>query len=452
MLRAPALVWFRRDLRVSDHVALHRAAALDVPIVPVFIFDDALLHSSSASIRRVAFLLSCLESLSANLQALGPKLITRRGHPEVELRALLKSTGAKHLFFNKDVEPYARQRDEKVMAMASEEGVEVVACDDLMIHQPGLIEKGTGGPYTVFTPYSKTWLARPPHDPLPRPKKLTEFSQAKATPLPSLADLGLEKLDVSIPLGGEKAAQELLRSFVSKNIRHYESTRNFPLADSTSRLSPHLRFGTISPRTVLAAARRVKVEDPSSKKQVDVFISELIWRDFYKQILWEFPHVAKGAFRPVYDQLDWENNQQLFQAWCEGQTGYPIIDAAMRQLNQTGWMHNRLRMIVASFLTKDLLISWQWGERYFMKQLLDGDLAANNGGWQWAASTGTDAQPYFRIFNPSSQAERFDPEGKFIEKYVPEAELLTYPAPIVDHARQRVRALAMYQKARDQSD
>ena len=448
MLRAPALLWFRRDLRVSDHVALHRASALGVPIVPVFIFDFALLQAPNTSSRRVAFLLSCLQSLAANLEALGAPLTTRKGHPVTEMRLLIKKTGAKHLFFNKDVEPYSRQRDEQVVAMAREEGVEVVECDDLTIHPPGTIEKGAGGPYTVFTPYSRTWLAKPPHDPLPRPKKLMGSADAKGTALPSLRDLGLAELDVPLPLGGEKAAQELLRSFVSKNLKHYESTRNFPQEDSTSRLSPHLRFGTISPRTVLAAARRVRAEDPSSKKQVDVFISELIWRDFYKQILWEFPHVAEGSFRPQYDQLEWENNKELFQSWCEGKTGYPIVDAAMRQLNQTGWMHNRLRMIVASFLTKDLLISWQWGERYFMKQLFDGDMAANNGGWQWAASTGTDAQPYFRIFNPSSQAERFDPEGKFIAQYVPEAELLTYPAPIVDHARQRVRALAMYQKAR----
>ncbi|MCX6935631.1 MAG: deoxyribodipyrimidine photo-lyase, partial [Verrucomicrobia bacterium] len=346
------------------------------------------------------------------------------------------------------VEPYARQRDEKVVAMAREEGIDVEACDDLMIHPPGSIEKVAGGPYTVFTPYSRTWLAKPPHDPLPRPKNLVGVATARGIPLPSLRDLGLEPCDLTPPPGGEEAAQGLLRSFAEKNLRRYESTRNFPRADTTSHLSPHLRFGSISVRTVLATARRIRAEDPSCKKQVNVFISELIWRDFYKQILWEFPHVATGSFRRGYDAIEWENNKDLFQAWCDGRTGYPIVDAAMRQLNQTGWMHNRLRMIVASFLTKDLLISWQWGERYFMKQLFDGDLAANNGGWQWAAGTGTDAQPYFRIFNPSSQAERFDPEGKFIAQYVPEAESLKYPAPIVDHARQRVRALEMYKKAR----
>jgi deoxyribodipyrimidine photo-lyase len=263
-----------------------------------------------------------------------------------------------------------------------------------------------------------------------------------------LGELGIEKCDVPVPAAGEKSAQELLRAFLKKNIFRYQSTRNFPLEDSTSHLSPHLRFGTLSPRTVLAAARRARNEDPASKKQIDVFIGELIWRDFYKQILWEFPHVATRAFRPAYDKIKWENRTDWFQAWCEGQTGFPIVDAAMRQLNQTGWMHNRLRMIVSSFLTKDLLVSWQWGESYFMEKLFDGDLAANNGGWQWAAGTGTDAQPYFRIFNPTSQTEKFDPEGKFIAQYVPEANSLTYSAPIVDHAAQRIRALEMYKTAR----
>lgn len=422
--------------------------ASNLPIVPVFVFDPALFSARDIGVRRTAFLLSCLESLGGNLEALGAKLCLRRGSPEVELRKVAMETGARRIFFNLDVEPYARKRDEKVIKMAREEGFEVETCDDLMLHPPGAVQRNAGGPYTVFTPFSRAWLAKPPHDPLPRPARLQGVSKATSIRMPTMGDLGLGRCDVPFPEAGEKAAQQLLRSFAAKNLRSYDSLRNFPLADATSHLSPHLRFGTISPRTVLAAARRVRAEDPSSKKQVDVFISELIWRDFYKQILWEFPHVAERSFRPAYDELVWENKTELFQAWCEGRTGYPIVDAAMRQLNQTGWMHNRLRMIVASFLTKDLLVSWQWGEKYFMEKLFDGDLAANNGGWQWAAGTGTDAQPWFRIFNPSSQAERFDPEGKFIAKYLPEADSLTYPAPLVDHATQRVRALAMYKKVR----
>lgn len=449
MSRDPVLLWFRRDLRVSDNTALHQACARKVPVLPVFIFDPEILKKKKEVVRRTAFLLSALESLSANLDALGAPLILRKGNPVEVLRALVKETGARTLFLNKDIEPYSRQRDEKVSMMLKEEGVEIVACDDLMIHPPGAVQRAAGGPYTVFTPFSLAWKAKPPHDPLPRPAQIQGWTKTKGISFPTLGDLGLEKCDIPVPAAGEKSAQELLRSFVRKNITRYETTRNLPFQDSTSHLSPHLRFGTLSPRTVLAAARRVRSEDPASKKEVDVFIGELIWRDFYKQILWEFPHVATRAFRPAYDKIEWENRTDRFQAWCEGQTGFPIVDAAMRQLNQTGWMHNRLRMIVSSFLTKDLLVSWQWGERYFMEKLFDGDLAANNGGWQWAAGTGTDAQPYFRIFNPTSQAEKFDSEGKFIARYVPEATSLSYPAPIVDHATQRLRALEMYKAARE---
>jgi len=448
MPAAPVIVWFRRDLRVSDHTALHRAAQIGAPVVPVFVFDPAILGAKDTGSRRTAFLLESLKSLEANLAHLGAKIVFRKGQPERELLSLAKETGAKKIFFNKDVEPYSRKRDEKVAKMAKEEGLEIDACDDLMIQPPGKVQRAAGGPYTVFTPYSRASLVIPPHDPLPRPAKLTGISKAKGISLPDLKGLGLDPCDIPLPSAGEKAAQQLLKDFTSKNLRRYDSIRNFPLADGTSRLSPHLRFGTISVRTVLATARRARADDPSAKKQIDVFISELIWRDFYKQILWEYPHVAEGSFRKEYDRIEWENRKDLFQAWCEGRTGFPIVDAAMRQLNQTGWMHNRLRMIVASFLTKDLLVSWQWGERYFMQKLFDGDLAANNGGWQWAAGTGTDAQPYFRIFNPTSQAERFDPDGKFIAQYVPEVDSLKYPAPIVDHARQRVRALEMYKKAR----
>ena len=448
MSASPVIVWFRRDLRISDNTALHRAASEGAPVVPVFIFDPAILSAPDVGVRRPAYLHACLESLSANLQSIGNHLIVRKGKPEVELLALAKEVGAKKIFYSKDVEPYSRKRDEKVDRVAREHGIETVPCDDLLIHPPGKVQRAAGGPYTVFTPFSRAWLLFPPRDPLPRPKQLTPAKVGKTGAIPPRDRFGLAACDIPLPPAGEKAALDALRTFAAKNLRHYAEKRNYPLADSTSRLSAHLRFGTISPRTVLAEARRVRAEDPKRRQEVDVFIGELIWRDFYKQILWEFPHVANGSFRPEYDRVEWENDREKFALWCEGRTGFPIVDAAMRQLNQTGWMHNRLRMIVASFLTKDLLISWQWGERYFMEKLFDGDMAANNGGWQWAAGTGTDAQPYFRIFNPSSQAEKFDPEGKFIAQYVPEADLLTYPAPMVDHAKQRVRALEMYKKAR----
>lgn len=247
---------------------------------------------------------------------------------------------------------------------------------------------------------------------------------------------------------GEKQAQLVLKKFIQTNIMRYHSERNNPFLDSTSRLSPHLRFGTISPRTVLATAQKSLSENPHHHNEIQTFISELIWRDFYKYILFHFPHVAEKSFQPQYENIHWENDEKLFIAWCEGKTGYPIVDAAMRQLNQTGWMHNRLRMITASFLTKDLLIDWRKGEKYFMLKLFDGDLAANNGGWQWSAGTGTDAQPYFRVFNPTSQAAKFDPDGKFIEKFIPEVNTLDYLPPIVNHAEQRMKALALYKLAK----
>ena len=292
MSRAPALLWFRRDLRVSDNTALHQACSRQVPILPVFIFDPGILSEKKAVMRRTAFLLAALESLSANLTALGAPLIIRKGRPADVLRALAKETGAKILFFNKDIEPYSRQRDEKVANMAMEEGIELVTCDDLLIHPPGAVQRVAGGPYTVFTPFSLAWQTKPPHDPLPRPAQIEGFSGVKGDTILTLEELGLEKCDVPVPSAGEKSAQELLRAFVKRNICRYQATRNFPLEDSTSHLSPHLRFGTLSPRTVLAAARRARNDDPDSKKQIDVFIGELIWRDFYKQILWEFPHVA----------------------------------------------------------------------------------------------------------------------------------------------------------------
>jgi deoxyribodipyrimidine photo-lyase len=252
--------------------------------------------------------------------------------------------------------------------------------------------------------------------------------------------------ELALPPAGETAALEKLESFTQGPALHYRDHRDFPALAGTSGLSPHIRMGAVSPRTVIAAVARVAKRHPGSSAQTDTFIGELIWRDFYRQILWHYPHAATGAFQQQYAHLKWDNNEKLFQAWCEGRTGYPIVDAGMRQLNTTGWMHNRVRMIVAAFLTKDLLMSWQWGERYFMQKLLDADLANNNGGWQWSASTGTDAQPYFRIFNPLSQAKKFDPEGKYIHRYVPEIDLLNYPMPIVDHATQRLKALALFKR------
>jgi deoxyribodipyrimidine photo-lyase len=440
------LVWFRRDLRLGDNTALHEASRRARHVVPVFIFDEGILRSPDIGAPRVAFLLESLRSLHKNLEHIGSRLIIRRGRPLEQLRQLAREAGAGAIYWNADHEPYARTRDAEVARLCAAEGWETEAFEDSMVHAPDRILKDDGLPYAVFTPYYRRWDARTLDPVLPRPKVLRTPPALKSDPLPALEDLGF-RLEITLPPAGEKAAREAMKTFMDRRVSTYGQTRNLPVLDATSRLSPHLRFGTISARTVVHEARSRQKADPTTAGEVGIFISEMAWRDFYKQILWHFPKVATSCFKPAYDAIRWPNDERLFRAWCEGRTGYPIVDAAMRQLNTTGWMHNRLRMIVASFLTKDLLVSWQWGERYFMQKLLDGDLAANNGGWQWAAGTGTDAQPYFRIFNPASQAKKFDPEGRFIEKYLPEANSLDYPPPIVDHSVQRNRALALFKAA-----
>ncbi|MFQ3671345.1 MAG: deoxyribodipyrimidine photo-lyase [Verrucomicrobiia bacterium] len=442
-----ALVWFRRDLRTLDHPALAHAARQADSIVPFFIFDPTILQAPDLGAPRVAYLLAALESLDKNLRVLGGRLIIRQGPPRTVIPALAREAQATAIYWNDDVEPYALQRDADLHTLCQRAGLTVHRFHDQTVHGTGAVLKPDGKPYAIFTPYSRAWLQRPLPQPLPRPSSVTVPPNLPSDPLPTLHQLGFTLRIPMIP-AGEKAALDTWKTFASTSIHTYASHRNLPALDGTSHLSPHLRFGTISPRWLTSQVQQLLKNQPDSRKEIEIFRQELIWRDFYKTILAHFPHVATGCFKPEYNAIAWENRDDLFQAWCEGRTGYPIVDAAMRQLNATGWMHNRLRMIVASFLTKDLLISWQWGERYFMQHLFDGDLAANNGGWQWAASTGTDAQPYFRIFNPTSQAEKFDPEGRFINRWVPEANSLSYPPPLVDHSRQRLRALALYQAIR----
>ncbi|MEM6884860.1 MAG: deoxyribodipyrimidine photo-lyase [Verrucomicrobiota bacterium] len=436
-----AVVWFRRDLRLSDNTALAQATKTADEVVPVFVLDPGILESKATGSRRVAFLLGCLRSLQNNLEHIGSGLVLRYGDPAEVLPAILQQTGADAIYWNHDYESYAKKRDQAVRSACEQSGASVHVHEDQCLCEPGLILKDDGSPYVVFTPFSKKWKTLYADKPRPRPKALKKSWSQKSDPIPESDDLG-HGIRIDLPETGEKAAKARLDQFIKNSIATYDKDRDFPDLDRTSRLSADLRFGSIGPRTVHAAA--VKVDS----RGAEIFISELIWRDFYKHILFHYPHVESGAFRKEYDALEWENDKKLFEAWCEGMTGFPIVDAAMRQLNATGWMHNRLRMIVASFLTKDLLIDWRWGERYFMDKLLDGDLAANNGGWQWAAGTGTDAQPYFRIFNPYSQAKKFDPEGKFIDKWVGETDPLTYQ-PIVDHSIQRQKALALYKKLKN---
>ncbi len=461
--------WFRRDLRLSDNVALTEAVRESGgDVLPLFILDDALLRGEDVSPARLAFMLDSLRALDEALRPRGSHLVVRRGNPREVLPRVIAESGAQAVFFNRDYTPLARRRDEALTVLLQGMGVRVRSFKDLVLVEGDELLTGSGKPYVVFTPYKRAWLAKVGErvTTLPAPERLATPTP-ESLPIPDLAELGV-RLEQHIPRGGEAEAQRLLQAFISDRIARYDALRDFPAEDATSRLSPHLRFGTISPRQCLQAALEAKyLADMRTHAGFDTWISELVWREFYIQVLYHFPHADRGNFRQEYDALQWGSgsaalDEARFAAWCEGRTGYPIVDAAMRQLNQIGWMHNRARMIVASFLTKDLWLDWRWGERYFMRQLVDGDPAANNGGWQWAAGTGTDAQPYYRVFNPTLQSQRFDPQGAYIRRWLPElarvpAEFIhepwrmppmeqlrsdcligkDYPRPLVDHAAQK---------------
>jgi deoxyribodipyrimidine photo-lyase len=461
--------WFRRDLRLTDNTAFNAAVlASGGAVLPVFVLDDAVLRCAGVAPARVAFLLECLRDLDQSLRARGSRLIVLRGDSARELARLAADSDATALYVNRDYTPLARRRDARVSAALAARGVRVESYKDLVVFEERDVLTGGSSPYTVFTPYKRAWLARQRPHPQPLPPVALRAPNVASLSMPALSDLGFT-LTQQIAPGGEAEARRLLDQWIdSRRANAYDTQRNFPGEDGTSRLSPHLRFGTISPHVCIARAEEARNAAPAAERGgFDTWISELIWREFYHQVLANFPHAATGSFKRAYDALSWGNgdaemDKRYFAAWCEGRTGYPIVDAAMRQLNATAWMHNRARMIVASFLTKDLLLDWRWGERYFMLQLVDGDPASNNGGWQWAASTGTDAQPYFRIFNPRLQSERFDPNGGYIRRWVPELanvrgrlihaphELTPleqraagciigeqYPAPIVDHFAQK---------------
>ncbi len=475
-----AIHWFRRDLRLHDNpafsAALHHTNA---QVLPLFILDDAILSAPAIAPARVAFLLDSLRALDAELQQHGTRLIIRRGASIPTLRAITEETSATAVYWNRDYSPFAKKRDAQAAAMLHEIGVAAFDFADTMILGPDAVRTKEDRVYTVFTPFRRTWrtLVDANRDLLLAEHELPAIAPLPASissvPIPSMAELGQANNQI-IPPGGEQAGLAQLRAFtqdLSAGIGAYASRRDLMAETGTSRLSAYLRLGCVAPWACLRAANTISFMEAMGENQasIETWVSELAWRDFYYQIMANFPHVMQGAFRPKYNAIAWENDKQLFAAWCAGQTGYPIIDAAMRQLRQEAWMHNRARMIVASFLTKDLLIDWRWGERYFMQMLVDGDPASNNGGWQWAAGTGTDAQPYFRIFNPTSQGQKFDPQGSYVRRYVPELALVPdhyihapwampaaeqnrvgitigrdYPMPIVDHAVQRERALAIY--------
>jgi deoxyribodipyrimidine photo-lyase len=467
-----AIWWIRRDLRLTDNQALSQALAQADAVIPLFILDPKLWNSTYVGAKRLAFLLAGLRQLEADLHARGSRLVIRQGDPSTELRAVLAESGAVAIFAEADVSPYARRRDTAVAAT-----LPLRLAGGLTVQPPDAVLKAGSTPYTVFTPFSRAWKALPPPTPesiLPPPSLIATPAHLPSRPLPAEPDL-----PAGVPFEpGEAAAQRRLAAFVAgadPAVYRYDDERNRLDLDGTSGLSPYLRFGLLSPRQAAAAAWRAieQAPNPTARKGADTWLNELIWREFYLNILHHFPQVRGASFRPEYDRMAWRNDERDFSAWCQGRTGYPVVDAAMRQLVASGWMHNRARMIVASFLVKDLLIDWRWGERWFMQHLVDGDPAANNGGWQWTAGVGTDAAPYFRIFNPVLQSQKFDPAGAYIRRWLPElagvpakyihapwqmpaalqrqANCLIdrdYPVPIVDHTQARQRTLAAYSTVR----
>jgi deoxyribodipyrimidine photo-lyase len=466
-----ALVWLRRDLRLEDQAALSTALTEAEQVVPAFLFDTVILDPLPRSDRRVEFIWESVAALKSELNRKGSDLLVRHGRAETEIPALAEALGARAVYCANDYEPAAIARDAEVERRLSDRGVALRSVKDQVVFERDEISTPSGGAYQVFTPYKTAWLkaldaAR--LAPFPVAARADALARRAPEPMHALEALGFERTDLKA-LGvrpGPAGADALLEDFVGR-IDRYRKDRDYPAVKGVSYLSVHLRFGTVSIRRLVDLAREHGGEG------ADTWLSELIWREFYQQLLWRRPDTVEHAFQRAFDAIAWPGDEPLFGAWAEGRTGYPLIDAAMRQLNGAGWMHNRLRMLTASFLTKDLLVDWRRGERLFAERLIDYDLAANLGGWQWAAGVGCDAQPWFRIFNPVTQSRKFDGEGRFIRRWVPELAGLsdaaihapwlstpleleaagvrlgeTYPHPVVEHAAQRARALELFKRAR----
>lgn len=460
-----AIWWIRRDLRLSDNQALAAALHQADVVIPLFILDPHLISSSRSSDVRLGFLFDGLRALDHDLRKRSSALVIRQGDPLEVLHTLLDETGTKVIFAEADISPYAIGRDAKVMRE-----LPLTLTPGVTVHPPEKLLKPAGAPYTIFTPFSRMWRSLPfPGNPLLPPDRFSSPPQVSGLAITGLP--GWHPVD-NFP-AGELEAQHRLDRFIDSSISFYASQRDRLDMQGTSGLSPYFRFGMLSPRQAAWAAQEFidLADDADARQGGETWLNELIWREFYAVILYHFPFVLQTAFKPERRSIPWRDDPTGFVAWTDGLTGYPVVDAAMRQLNATGWMHNRARMIAASFLTKDLLIDWRQGERYFMQHLVDGDPAANNGGWQWTAGTGTDAAPYFRIFNPALQGKKFDPQGAYVRQWVPELAVVpgeyihtpwimsfekqeqlgciigkNYPAPIVDHAIARQRVLSAYRK------
>ena len=418
-----SIFWFRRDLRLEDNTALFHALSENENVIPLFIFDEKIINELEKNDPRITFIYDCLEKINNILSKKGASILCLKGSPVAIWEKLIEENEITSVYVNKDYEPYARERDSEIDNLLRSKGISFKSFKDSVIFEENEILKKDFKPYTVYTPYKNKWLL--------------QFKGIKSTPplifgnfhkhifdFPKLQKLGFNKSKIEV------------KPYTLNIVKEYETTRDFPSLDGTSYLSPHLRFGTISVRQIIKSLD----EKPST------FLNELIWREFFMQILFHYPAVVTNNFRSKYDRIEWRNDEVEFSKWCKGETGYPLVDAGMRQLNETGYMHNRVRMITAGFLCKHLLIDWRWGEAYFASKLLDYELSANNGNWQWAAGTGCDAAPYFRIFNPSEQLKKFDKQLKYVKKWVPEVLTIEYPQPMVDHKLARERALTVFKK------
>lgn len=471
------LFWHRRDLRISDNIGLAAARDRTQKIAGVFCLDPNILQRDDVAPARVTYMIGCLQSLQKRYIEAGSQLLILNAEPQDGIPALATALNVSAVFWNLDVEPYAKERDRAVQEALQEAGIAFQNFWDQLLHAPDEIRTGAGDPYTVYTPFWRNWSSKPKAEPvneLAKADGLTETEQttavkAGAIELPTAKDLGFVWDNALLLKPGEAAAQERLETFCDRAIAEYQEQRNFPFnPEGTSHLSAALKFGAIGIRTVWAKTTETMEQTRSDEAQdgIRVWRQELAWREFYQHVMYFFPQLADGAYRKPFQNFPWDNNPEHFQAWCEGKTGYPIVDAAMRQMNELGWMHNRCRMIVASFLTKDLMIDVKLGEKYFMQKLYDWDLSANNGGWQWSASSGMDPKP-LRIFNPASQTKKFDSEAEYIRQWLPELRsidteaLVTgdilplerdrcgYPAPIVDHNQQQKRFKAIYQQQKE---
>jgi deoxyribodipyrimidine photo-lyase len=418
-----SIFWFRRDLRLEDNTGLFKALASNEKVLVLFIFDENILEELPADDSRVNFIYDKVKSIDDQLKKVNSSVLCLKGNPVKIWKELIANHSIQKVYINKDYEPYATERDEKIKDLLEQNDLELLAFKDSVIFEEGEVTKDNGLPYSIYTPYKNKWLSLfNPLNHLPYPKISFDNFVKETYKFPTLDELGISRSTIKV------------KGYDLNHLENYKELRNYPNKDSTSYLGPHLRFGTISVRQALI---QLKEEDAT-------FVSQLIWREFFMQILYHYPEVVHQSFKIKYDAISWRNNEAEFDLWCKGQTGYPIVDAGMRQLNETGYMHNRIRMVVASFLCKHLLIDWRWGEAYFASKLLDYELSANNGNWQWAAGTGCDAAPYFRIFNPYTQTKKFDKDLDYIKKWVPEFESPNYSPPIVDHKSARERALSTY--------